>query len=249
MNWILSVLIVFAVSCKGATREDNLPEDKRTFTLDSLVREVCVGEECARLRLSWPVAKGDSNAKINEAIQDQLLSFLKLGEEPWVYLDSAVNAFFTSFKEFKKEFPDSFGVWEIEVNGNLSYESDSTVSVLFEQYNYLGGAHPNSSVVFFNFDKKSGDYLSTDRLILDQTKVTLLAEQKFRDFHEVEKGVSLMDDGRFFLPETGFFLANAAGFKEGKFWIIYVPYEIGPYALGYSKLEFTKEELGESVRW
>ena len=53
----------------------------------------------------------------------------------------------------------------------------------------------------------------------------------------------------FFFSETRLFLSNAFGFKEGKFWIIYVPYEIGPYALGYTELEFTQEELGDAVAW
>lgn len=88
-----------------------------------------------------------------------------------------------------------------------------------------------------------------DRVILNETEFFKLTEQKFAEYHEVEKGVSLVDDGRFFLPETGFFLANAIGFKEDKFWVIYVPYEIGPYAMGYTELEFSKEELGEMVRW
>lgn len=250
MKWMLSVLVVLAFGCKGVTQSENYAEEKLTFDLDSLVQETCVGQECARLRLIWPVAKGNSNAvKINEAIHGQLLGFLQIGDEPWINLDSAATHFLTSFEEFNQEFPDSNGDWEIEVKGKLSHESDRTISIFFEQYNYLGGAHPNSMVAFLNFEKKSGEYLSPDQLVLDQAKVTQLAEQKFRLFHEVPEGVSLVDDGRFFLPETGFFLANAMGFKDGKFWIIYVPYEIGPYVLGYTEIQYTQEELGDAVAW
>jgi len=250
MKWMLSVLVIVAFGCKGVTQSENYAEEKLTFGLDSLVQETCVGEECARLRLIWPVAKGDPHAaQINEVIQGQLLGFLQIGEDPGTNLDSAANDFFRSFKAFKKEFPQSFGSWEIEVKGKLSYESDRAISIFFEQYNYLGGAHPNSTVAFLNFEKKSGKSLSPDQLVLDQAKVTQLAEQKFRLFHEVPEGVNLVDDGRFFLPETGFFLANAMGFKDGKFWIIYVPYEIGPYVLGYTEIEFTQEELGDAVAW
>jgi hypothetical protein len=76
-----------------------------------------------------------------------------------------------------------------------------------------------------------------------------LSEQKFRAYHQVEEGLSLSEDGRFFLPESGFFLANAMGFKDGKFWGIYKPYEIGPYVMGSTELEFSKEELASLVRW
>jgi len=65
MNWMLSVLVVLAFGCKGVTQSENYAEEKLTFDLDSLVQETCVGQECARLRLIWPVAKGDSNAFAN----------------------------------------------------------------------------------------------------------------------------------------------------------------------------------------
>ncbi|MDP2040526.1 DUF3298 domain-containing protein, partial [Algoriphagus sp.] len=95
----------------------------------------------------------------------------------------------------------------------------------------------------------SGEALSLDQLVLDENSLLKLSEQKFRAYHEVEEGLSLSEDGRFFLPETGFFLANAIGFKEGKFWVIYIPYEIGPYVMGSTELDFSKEELSGVVRW
>ena len=88
-----------------------------------------------------------------------------------------------------------------------------------------------------------------DRLLLDEKKVRENVEQKFRTFHHVGKEQGLEADDRFFLPETGFFLANAMGFREGRFWVIYVPYEIGPYALGYTELSFTKAEFDRMVSW
>jgi hypothetical protein len=44
-------------------------------------------------------------------------------------------------------------------------------------------------------------------------------------------------------------LANAIGFKDNKFWVIYIPYEIGPYVLGYTELDFSREEVAKLVRW
>jgi hypothetical protein len=201
------------------------------------------------LKLSWPVAFGNEVAdKINQAIDDKM-SFLVQTGENIAPLDSMIAQYFSSFEDFKKDFPDSYGGWEIEATAEVSYHSDSTLSIHFSQFSFLGGAHPNSMVSFLNFDPNTGEALSVDRVILNETEVFNLTEQKFTEYHEVEKGVNLVDDGRFFLPETGFFLANAIGFKDDKFWVIYVPYEIGPYVMGYTDLEFSKEELGEMVRW
>lgn len=243
-------VIIILISCSSNPKSQEIEiGTPLTFSTETLEKESCVGENCAKLKLSWPVASGgEVAAKINQAIEDQM-SFLVQTGENIAPMDSMVAEYFRSFDEFKNEFPESYGGWEIEAAAEVSYLSDSTLSIHFTQYNFLGGAHPNSMAAFLNFDPKTGDALSVDRVILDETAFLNLAEQKFREYHEVEKGVNLADDGRFFLPETGFFLANAIGFKDDQFWVIYVPYEIGPYVMGYTELEFSKDELSQMVRW
>lgn len=248
---ILAFFVLITLASCTSKPKDQTPEIETplTFRTETLEKESCVGEDCAKLKLSWPVASGNEAAdRINQAIGDQMSFLVQTGED-FAPLDSMIAIYFRSFEEFKKEIPDSYGGWEIEATGEVSYESDSTLSIYFSQFSFLGGAHPNSMVSFLNFDPKTGEALSDDRLILDETQFFNLTEKKFTEFHEVEKGVNLVDDGRFFLPETGFFLANAMGFKDDKFWVIYVPYEIGPYVLGYTELEFSKDELGKMVRW
>lgn len=38
------------------------------------------------------------------------------------------------------------------------------------------------------------------------------------------------------------------GFEDGKFDLTYIPYEIGPYVLGYTELEFGLQDLEGIVR-
>lgn len=250
MRILFSLILISLISCQ--TKEENqeiVTENPLSFRTDSLINETCVGENCAKLRLVWPIASGGEAAdKINQSIDEQMSFLMQTGEDI-APLDTMIANYFRSFESFKSDFPDSYGGWEIEAKGEVSYLSDSTLSIHFTQFNFMGGAHPNSTVTFLNFDPKTGEALSMDRVILNETEVFNLTEQKFTEYHEVEIGVNLVDDGRFFLPETGFFLANAIGFKDDKFWVIYVPYEIGPYVMGYTDLEFSKEELGEMVRW
>ena len=257
MRNLILLLLVVAFACdlkskNSATLPDNSvsPQgNSLTFRADSLSKEVCVGGNCATLRLIWPEASGTKAAeKINPVIRDQMALLIQTGEDS-APLDTLIQDFFTSFQDFKGEFPDASGGWEIEAEGQVSYQSDSTLSVRFSQFNFLGGAHPNSSVSFLNFDPRTGEFLGDDQVILDKSVFVEKVEQKFRAFHQVAEGVSLQEDGRFFLPETGFFVANAKGFEDGKFWVIYQPYEIGPYVLGYTELEFSKEELRGVVRW
>ncbi len=244
------LLFTLLISCTSRfKKQEIIKEIGLTFQIETIEKESCVGENCAKLKLSWPVAEGGEVAdKINQAIQDQMRFLVQTGEEI-APLDSMISKYFRSFESFKAEFPDSYGGWEIEASAEITYVSDSTLSVYFTQSSFLGGAHPNSMVSFLNFDPKSGESLRLDRLISNEPELFALAEKKFREFHEVLEGVNLEDDGRFFLPESGFFLAKAMGFKDNKFWVIYVPYEIGPYAMGYTELEFSKEDVPKAVRW
>lgn len=243
-------LFTLLISCTSKfKKQEIIKEIGVTFQIETIEKESCVGENCAKLKLSWPVASGGAPAdKINQAIQDQMGFLVQTGEEI-APLDSMISKYFRAFESFKAEFPDSYGGWEIEAIAEVSYVSDSTLSIYFTQFSFLGGAHPNSVVSFLNFDPKSGESLSLDRLISNEPELFSFAEKKFREYHEIREGVSLEDDGRFFLPETGFFLANAIGFKDNKFWVIYVPYEIGPYTMGYTELDFSKEEVPKAVRW
>jgi hypothetical protein len=218
-----------------------------TFSTQEFVKNTCIGESCASVSFTWPLAKGSEIAsKINEAIDQQLLVYFGRDSIAPTLEDNA-QLYLNSYEDFVNQFPDSPGGWSIEVSAKVSYESDSLLSIFFTEFNFSGGAHPNSSQFFMNFDKITGEYLSSGRVVLDSAKLLEIAEIAFRKHHEVPEGKSLEDQG-FFLPETGFFLPGAMGYKEDKFKLIYIPYEIGPYVMGYTELTFTPEELTGIVR-
>lgn len=253
MNYFLVLISILLVSCgpkENTQKEEGVVISSVTFEKDSLVREKCSGESCARIRLVWPVAKGGEVAKsINDHIRETVRKLIEYGEKESTDLEAGVEVFLEEYLSFKSEFPESAGEWEIQVEGEVSYSSDQTLSIFFSQYTYLGGAHPNSMVYFLNLDYNSGKALDSNQLVLNEKELLKLTEQKFREYHEVEEGISLEESGKFFLPETGFFLANAMGFHEDRFKVIYIPYEIGSYAMGYTELEFSREELKDIVRW
>ncbi len=236
------LVVIAALLCFACSKSDQTKE-QLSFSTKAFSSERCVDDNCATVEASWPVAENTSaDSLINEQIRLQLLVYFHQ-EKNFDNLDSAVKDFLDSFEDFIKDFPDASGGWSIELNVEKSYESDSTLSFKFSEFNFAGGAHPNSSIYYMNFDKKTGEYLSLDRVILDENKMLELTEAAFRNYHEVEEGVALKDDGRFFLPETGFFLPNAIGYQADKLVLIYIPYEIGPYAMGYTELEFDLKDL------
>ncbi|MEB2786326.1 DUF4163 domain-containing protein [Algoriphagus persicinus] len=103
-------------------------------------------------------------------------------------LTQRADIFLNSYKEFKEDFPEAPGAWVVEVEAEVSYESEETISIFFTEYNFSGGAHPNSSRYYLSFDRNTGQYLRLDRVILDQNKMLALAELAFRNYHDV-KGI------------------------------------------------------------
>jgi hypothetical protein len=245
ITFFIALLAVF--SC---TEPKSVPVEEKTeltFSTQEFVKNTCIGESCASVSFTWPLAKGSKIAsKINEAIDQQLLVYFGRDSVAPTLEDNA-QLYLNSYEDFVNQFPDAPGGWSIEVSAKVSYESDSLLSVFFTEFNFSGGAHPNSSQFFMNFDKITGEYLSSGRVVLDSAKLLEIAEIAFRKHHEVPEGKSLEDQG-FFLPETGFFLPGAMGYKEDEFKLIYIPYEIGPYVMGYTELTFTPEELTGIVR-
>ncbi|WP_026955467.1 DUF3298 and DUF4163 domain-containing protein [Algoriphagus vanfongensis] len=235
-------LFVLLLTCQP-TKESL---DVKTVKLES---SRCVDESCAEVNLSWPEISGHPyEEEINALTLDQVKQFLE-GESQEQSLEQAVSTFLSDYESFAKEFPEHPAGWTIEAEGNLSYQSDSLLSIHFFESSYMGGAHPNSFELFLNVDASSGKLISNDQLVLQPDRLLELARAAFRDYHEVADSVKIEQDDRFFIPETGFFLPQTMGFLEGKFWLIYNPYEIGPYVMGYTHLSFELEEVRGIVRF
>lgn len=245
MRFFLIIFSILLISCSSEKSEINT--DLKSV-IKNFSKETCIDESCATVNFTWPeFEKSEIGDRLNQAIQEQLQAYF-YSDSIGTTLEEQADIYLNSFRETKTDFPDMPGGWAIEVEAAVSFDSLNTLTVFFTEYNYSGGAHPNSSNYFMNFDRSTGEFLSIDRLILNQDKMKEIAEMAFREFHEVDENMTLEETDKFFLPETGFFLPNAMGFKDGKFHLIYIPYEIGSYAMGYTELEFFLEEVKGVVR-
>ncbi|MFC3415557.1 DUF3298 and DUF4163 domain-containing protein [Algoriphagus hitonicola] len=242
MKALLYALLLGLVSCQSKTAQNY------TWEIQELSGEQCPDENCARVNLTFPIFSGnDGGDSINLRIEEKLHTYF-FDDSADLVLEDKIEVFIKDFSEFKAEFPEASGDWELEVKSDITYQSDSLISVFFEYYVFTGGAHPNSSVSFLNFDALTGEEVGMEDLILDDKELMGMAEQSFREFHQIPQTQELNESNQFFIPESGFFLPQAMGFKDGKFWLIYSPYEIGPYAMGYTELSFELEKLKGIVR-
>lgn len=240
MKALLWTLLLGLISCQP-NKSERLIWEKQEVS-----GEHCVEGNCARVNLIFPFFS-NSQDPINERIEEKNHSYF-YHDSAGLGLEEKIQFFIHDFSDFKKEFPDASGDWEMEVKSDVTYQSDSLISIFFEYYVFTGGAHPNSSVSFLNFDTHSGQEIEAQDLILNEKELLRIAERAYREYHQIPQTQELNESNQFFIPESGFFLPQAMGFKDGKFWLIYSPYEIGPYAMGYTELSFEPEKLKGIVR-
>jgi hypothetical protein len=244
-----SHLLAFAViSTLGFSCQTKKPEEfKDTLASETkkIEQKACVGDECASVDISYPVFGDEKLQSLIERIIVQGMSFVEQPET--LPLDSAVQSFLDEFTGLKADFPDAIS-WEYSMDVRVSFESDSLLSLVFDSFSFTGGAHPNSFRSYLNFEKKTAQEITNSELILEEKILLSKVEVEFRKYHEVEEGMGLKADGRFFLNEKDeFFLPAAIGFEQDFLVLYYNSYEIGPYVMGPTELKLPQSELAGIV--
>lgn len=244
-RYIIGYAFVFLIVLACQTQPKVAAPFEIEFETKKVERNSCIGDDCASVSISYP-AFGDP--KLQAAIERQIVQGMSFELQPETLgLDSAVIGFLDQFTALKAEFPEATS-WEYAMDVRISFQNASMLSLVFDSFSFTGGAHPNSFRTFLNYDLGKGEIIPDSVLILDEKTLLKTTEDEFRKYHEVEEGLSLKDDGRFFLNEKDeFFLPAAIGFEEGNLILYYNSYEIGPYVMGPTELKIPFSDLAGVV--
>ncbi|GAB2533096.1 DUF3298 and DUF4163 domain-containing protein [Spirosoma aerophilum] len=146
-------------------------------------------------------------------------------------LDKAASLFASDYDLMRKDMGNLGGCWEVKTMADTLHASPKALSVRYETFSYTGGAHPNSSVSIYNFDRKTGRTLTLGDVVSDTTALRNLVESIFRKQQEVAPGKNLEEKG-YFLHDGQFFLPANFGLGAQGLLFYYNPYEIAAYAVG-----------------
>lgn len=203
---------------------------------------VCVLEASASYPYITIAQNPAVSDRMNAAISSELDTFWNFEKENAVYAD----------EDYQMSLGDAeyaFQPYSASFSFALKRCDDRIISIVFNQYDYSGGAHGNSWSYGITFDAVSGDRLHLEGLSGDssgfyQTLLSNLNTQAalpaykdfvFEDFYADIENSLLKDSDVWYLDSSGLtFLSN--------------PYVLGPYAAGtfefnipYSELEGLKE--------
>lgn len=127
------------------------------------------------------------------------------------------------------------------------YRTGSLISVAATYYSYLGGAHPNTVYLSWNFDLSSGTFLTIPELAKDPQAFTLAvadmieaqATEQFQsdpDFGDLSISDIYWSDYREIMEKWS--SDYAASFNADGLAVIFSAYELAPYAAGAQEFHF-----------
>ncbi|MCB0559798.1 MAG: DUF3298 and DUF4163 domain-containing protein [Lewinellaceae bacterium] len=258
--FIIFFAMSLAVSCQpnskgggGDSKTDGEPASPAlSFEQQTFSRQSAGCEQdssyCAEVRATYPLATAGPEPAIQN-INDTIHAYLKLSlavfasstEDIPESLDAIADNFLREYEAAMAEDDGFESAWEVEVQGEVLFQSKQYVSVQLNTFSYAGGAHPNSFTYLINFDARTGAVLLLPDLVRDTTRLKELAESAFREARELGPDESLSDagyfwEGPFTWPE------NYALTSEGLYFV-YNPYEVASYAAGPTEFIISREKL------
>ncbi|MCE7070006.1 DUF3298 and DUF4163 domain-containing protein [Dyadobacter sp. CY327] len=146
-------------------------------------------------------------------------------------IKSAFEVFEKNYNDFKKDFPDAPGCWEVELKGNTVFSTSKILFYQLDHYAFTGGAHPNTFRSYHAFNTKTGAEIEMKDFVSDSTKLLSLVDKAFRKTEKLSAETDLEEAG-YFLLNHKFVLPVAYVFVPDGILFYYNPYEIAAYARG-----------------
>ncbi len=246
MNNKISILFLFLSLAIGCKEDTSL-----VFVSESLTDadvEICKTTSCPDVTVAYVRALGDEvvSEKINSKIKGFIIESLYMGDEEKAptapTISEAISGFIKMYRTHSAEFPDMSAEYFAEISVSETYISEDLIGLELRNYLYTGGAHGYGSVTFLNLDSSSGKEIASEQLFKDFPAFTKIAEEKFREAHEIPNGDAINSTG-FWFENDIFSLPESIGVTKESIILRYNPYDIASYAAGPIELEIPKGEV------
>ena len=230
------MLILFGVISFGANAcaVDSLSYQYKTLKKESKARITADKDTIiSTIGLTYPVFK---NPVWNEQVK-QLIFNSETEKSNYANYDEYLNAFINSSEEAnteEEEYPRSWSQ-DITVRVEPQFTGTQTLSLSLFSDSYTGGAHPNSSLIYVNYDVFSRKVIKLSDLINPamMARLTYIASTIFRKQEGLSPTESL--ENYFFENQKFNLNTNFLITKKGLLFY-YNPYEIRSYAEGPMEL-------------
>lgn len=194
--------------------------------------------------LTYPVFL---DSVVNQFVEQKMMNFANEGEHYNTYEDFG-NAFVKNYDNFAKENKDYSQTWFMDGKIEVVAQQSDYLSALITFVNYEGGAHPNSTFTYLNYDPTNHKEITLDELINPESMPTLtaVAEKIFRKNEKLSTTESLKD--KYFFENDQFNLNQNFTITNEGLKFLYNPYEIKAYVYGTTELLIPFAELKDIAK-
>lgn len=241
MFMIISVLVIFAGSSYSQTGTDTTKTKKKSSSTKKVYKSYkgCKQKsgDCTYFLLNYKVVtSGAARQVINEAIQDSLLKAVNIFDNAKGvnFKDAAAN-FISEYEKSLKETTNG-AAWYLETTGKINSNGKNVLSYSIGQSMYTGGAHPNSYLAYYNFDKGNGNQITLKDIFGANfdTALNKIIDTEFRKMKGLSAADNLQDKAGLF--ENKITYTNNFAIEKKGLRFYYNSYDIAAYVYGPTDL-------------
>ncbi len=220
--------------------ESSASADTLTYKLDSIkvssVNLVTADDQVTDTSKAVITFPRFSDSSLNTLIEAQVCKNASSPDKSFKSYQELANNFIKGFDDYLGFNEDNIQTWFLDINVDVVQQNKALLALKFTQADYMGGAHPNSSFSYLNYDRQSKAVLTLDSVLKPNTfsKLETIAEQIFRKNEGLSPSQSLAD--AYFFDKDIFHLNSNFTLTSTGIEFLYNPYEIKPYAAGTTRL-------------
>ncbi|MBS1493470.1 MAG: DUF3298 and DUF4163 domain-containing protein [Bacteroidetes bacterium] len=248
--FVLAIFFVFAGSSFSQTSTDTTKSKKKTSTIKKVYKSYngCKksSESCTYFELDYQIVKsGKARSEINQAIQDSLLKSVNIWDNRKASdFKEAASNFISEYEKSLKETTNGAN-WYLETDARINSNRKNVLSYRVTQSMYTGGAHPNTYLVYYNFDKATGKQISLTDIFGTgfESKLNKVIDTDFRKMKGLSATDNLQDKAGLFENKITYSKNFAIEKKGIRFY--YNSYDIAAYVYGPTDLLVSWKDLAD----
>lgn len=139
------------------------------------------------------------------------------------------------------------GLWDLDAEISIQNDFEHFCQLSMSAWSYTGGAHGNGYVTYNLVDKSTGRELDYNDFFSDLDLLKVKLESNFRDQYDLAPDDDFAEQGIEF-EGNKFQLADNFYFNEGKLFVYYNVYEIGPYVAGDYEVSIALDDIDDLLK-
>jgi len=253
----LIIFVLYSCDSPSASKETISPADIEIIEVAVIEKsKECDAEPargCARLNATYPIfksktgkAKSSQLKPLNNAIysifSQTFIDFIPQGNlKATDNLDQLKAGFFNKHKKNQLQYKEVIG-FELINKVTVPFFNEKYASVAQNQLTFAGGAHPDSELLYYTVDFKTGKNLNSLSWIADTIEVKRMLLAVLKNKMQIEATSDLEENG-FFISDQELIITPNILIEKDTISFAYNSYEIAPYSFGIFDLKLAKSAV------